>query len=516
MQSSAALTDETDIRARDITSHDVARGAGTTLLARLGAVIEVIAQPVYVWLFGLAGYGIYTALWAAVMLSQNIADMGMTAALQRTVPQAKTEREAVSALRAAFVMGVGSTLIVAILAILFAPQLALIFNAAKDDAGQISKFIQIFAWTLPLWAFVEIGTSALRARQVFGAEIRLRLFWEQIARLVTASSLWLAGFGTIALFYAHIASLILICGLCVRLLARSYDLSLLGAPPSSWRIWRESWLSGISVMPSNLVARLFSDAPTLVLNALLPGVAGANAGAQFALARKLSSVVQMIRLAFAYVLSPMASAAVTGGKAAVAPIYGFATRISLAVALPVSLVMIAGGPTLLQAIGGGMQSAEFALTLLLLARLGEAITGAAAPIQQVLSRYSSQYVGSVVGLSISLLLGIALMPAAGLTGMALAVAIGLVATSAVPVWQLHRQDGLQPFSTPFLTMAARALGISALGFALGLAVNLLPEAIALVLLLGVLLATLWSCCRWALPYGDRVALGSVAVRLRLI
>ena len=516
MQHKRALTDETALRAQEITSHDVARSAGTTLLARLGAVVEVVAQPIYVWLFGLASYGIYTALWAAVILAENIADMGMTAALQRTVPQAKTEREAVAALRAAVLLGVGPTLAVAVVADIFAPQLAQFFNAADQDAAQLTHFIQVFAWTLPLWAFVEIGTSALRARQVFGAEIRLRLFWEQIVRLLAAAGLWAAGFGTMALFYAHILSLILICGLCIRLLARNYDLSLLASGPSHQRVWRESWLAGISVMPANLVARLFSDAPTLALNALLPGAAGAIAGAQFALARKLSSVVQMIRLAFAYVLAPMASAVVNEGKAAVAPIYGFATRVSLAVALPVSLVMIAGGPTLLHAIGGGMQTAGLALTLLLLARLGEAITGTAAPIQQVLSRYSSQYVGSATGIGLALILGMALMPEAGLTGMALAVAIGLVATSSVPVWQLHRHDGLQPFGAPFGDMAVRSLAISGLGCALGFSVNLLPVPLALPLLLVVLLAGLWASCRWALPHADREALGSLATRLRLI
>ena len=57
MRRGRALTDEPEIRAQAITSHDVAKGAGTTLLARLGAVVEVVAQPVYVWLFGLASFG---------------------------------------------------------------------------------------------------------------------------------------------------------------------------------------------------------------------------------------------------------------------------------------------------------------------------------------------------------------------------------------------------------------------------------------------------------------------------
>ncbi|NCW79260.1 MAG: polysaccharide biosynthesis protein, partial [Oxalobacteraceae bacterium] len=194
------MTSEPDIRAREITSHDVARSAGTTLLARLGAIIEVIAQPIYVWLFGLASYGIYTALWAAVTLVETVADLGMTSALQRTVPQAKSEREAVAALRAALILGVTPPLILALLASLGAPLIAHAFNAADADAAKLVDFIRLFAWSLPLWAFIEVSTSALRARRVFGAEIRLRLFWEQVVRLIVASGFWLAGFGTLSLF----------------------------------------------------------------------------------------------------------------------------------------------------------------------------------------------------------------------------------------------------------------------------------------------------------------------------
>jgi O-antigen/teichoic acid export membrane protein len=337
-----------------------------------------------------------------------------------------------------------------------------------------------------------------------------------VVRLALAFAFYQGAPGTIALFYAHLASLLVICGLCIRLLARNYDLSLLASGPGERHIWRETWFAGLSVMPSNLVARMFSDAPTLALNAMLPGAQGAIAGAQFALARKVSSIVQTIRLAFAYVLSPLASAASTGGKEAVATIYGFATRVSLAVALPVSLVLIAVGPLVLRAIGRGMETATLALALLLLARLAEAVTGAASPIQQVVSRYSSQYLGSIMGIIVAFGVGALLLPNAGLTGMSLAVALGLVATSAVPVWQLHRQDGVQPFAAPFGSTMLRATFISLIAFALSLLINPLPIWLGLPILITVLLASLWLSCRYSLPLHDRESLGSLGRRLRLI
>ena len=42
----------------DITRGDVARGAGLAGFARAGALIEALAQPLFIWLFGLATYGL--------------------------------------------------------------------------------------------------------------------------------------------------------------------------------------------------------------------------------------------------------------------------------------------------------------------------------------------------------------------------------------------------------------------------------------------------------------------------
>ena len=165
-----------------VTSRHVAKGVGTTLLARIGGLIEVVSQPLYVWMFGLASFGLYTVLWAAINLFENIFDLGMTSAMQRTVPQARDDKEAARSLQAAIILGVGPNLLVAVMATIFAPQIAPFLNVAAKDQVLVVPAIQLFIWALPLWAFVEIATSALRARHLFGPEIRLRIVGEQIGR----------------------------------------------------------------------------------------------------------------------------------------------------------------------------------------------------------------------------------------------------------------------------------------------------------------------------------------------
>lgn len=499
-----------------VTSRDVARGAGTTLLARLGALLEVISQPVYVWMFGLATFGLYAVLWAAVNLVENIADLGMTSAMQRVVPKTRTEAEAVSALRASMLVGVLPCLLLAVIASLLAPSVAGLFNAAEADAAFLIHAIRVFAWALPLWAFVEIATSALRSRRVFGPEIRLRIFWEQLVRLGMAMILWLAGFSTMALFYAHLASLAITGLLCVRLLSRHFDLSLLFSGRILDPIFHQSWQAGLAVLPANAVARMFGDGPPLALNALLPGSSGAVAGGLYVIARKVSSLVQIVRTAFAYVLAPLAAHAGEERRDDVSGIYGFATRVSVAVALPIGLVLSAIAPAILDLFGAEAKPALTAVVILIIVRTAEAVMGAATPIQQVLSRLHHQLLPSLVGLGLTILAVLALGPSIGLTGMAASVGLGVLVAAAMPVVQLINHDRLHPFAPPFARTLFIAAVLSAIGFACGQTAMAAPIAAQLPLGLVILLATLWLSARLALSEPDRMALGRTGRLLRLV
>lgn len=506
--------DETAQERQAITPRDLAKGTGTTLLARLGAVIEVVTQPLYVWLFGLAGYGLYAVLWAAINLIENIADLGMTSALQRTVPKAATMAEQVGSLRSALLFGVTPCVLIALGASLTAPRVATLINAAAADAVFLTDAIRVFAWALPIWAFVEIATSALRAKRVFGAEIRLRLVWEQAIRAVLAVALYAAGFGIMAIFIAHLASLIIVSGLCLRLLAQHYDLRLLfRAAPRT--VASDTLRAGLAALPANTVSRLFGDGPPIILNAWLPGSAGAVAAGLYTIARKVSSIVQLVRTAFSYVLAPLAAAASIGEAREVRDIYSFATRLSVALALPLAAVLAAAGPQVLTLFGPQAMAAYPALVLLIVARAAEAIAGSAAPIQQVTRSYWSQQMGSVAGLVVAAAIAFATMPEGGVAGMSLAVAAGFVVASLIPIAQLWAEDGLHPFDPPFARGLVAALIIASAAIVATRAVITAPPALAWPGIILMLMVTLWASCRFALPDYDRAALGRIGRRLKL-
>lgn len=499
-----------------VTSRDLAKGLGTTLIARMGGVIDVISQPLYVWLFGLASYGLYAVLWATINLVENIADLGMTSSLQRVVPQAKDSRAAVRALRSALLLGVLPCLIVAAIASFFAPHIAPMFNVAPADQPVLIDSIRLFAWALPLWAFVEISTSALRAARVFGAEIRLRIFWEQIIRIILAVMFYVLGFGIMGLLIAHLVSLSLISLLSIRLLARHYDLRNFFNGPLIDPVFLETFRAGLAILPNNILGRLFGDAPPIVLNALIPGAGGATAAALYTIARKISSIVQLVRQSFGYVLAPLASLAARGDKQQVVPLYSFATRLIFALAVPLGCAMAAGGNAFLGLFGNGADAAHGALVILILARAVEAIFGSAVSIQQVVGGYRAQVIASSIGFTITALIGWPLVTRFGLTGMALATGIGFVVTSLIPLLQLRRYEDIHPMGHPFPRVAATALAISAPGCALAFfAARLQPPVLQLPFVIAITLATIWVSCRFALPSADRLALGKTGRKLRL-
>lgn len=507
-----------------ITDRHVARGLGTTLLARLGAVVEVVAQPLYVAMFGLAGFGLYAVLWAAVNLAENIFDMGMTSALQRVVPQAHSKAEELGALKAAFVGGIGPCMAMALVATVASPWLASFINVAAADQYLVAPAIALFAWALPLWAFVEIATSALRAKQLFGAEIRLRIFWEQIIRLGIAAALWAAGFGLWGLLIGHMVSLAITAALAVRLLGRHYALRALWATPMR-PMWGLTLGAGLSVLPANIVARLFGDAPPLILNALIPGAGGASAAALFVIIRKISSIVQLVRTAFAYVLAPVASLAAKHDMAQVSAIYGFATRLSASVALPLALTMAGASLALMGAFGeSGNKPATLALWSMLVARGLEASIGSALPILQVTARYRDQLWASLLGIAVAATLfgGWTMGGRAGdpLVLMTWAIIAGILVAAIVPIFQLRRLVGIHvPFASLMRGLAVGGvLGIAGMVLTWLSQIYLWPIGgwpVALAVMLSIALPLCWTSVR-LLPRADREALGSVGRALRLV
>jgi O-antigen/teichoic acid export membrane protein len=498
-----------------VSKSDVAKGAGLAAVARLGALIEVIAQPAYTWMFGLAGYGVYVVLWAAVNILANVLDMAFGQALQRIVPATANDEEQHGAVRFALSLSTGLGVVAALAITLAAPWLAGLVAAAPEDAEALPHAIAIFAWSLPLWIFVETATAAARAKRAFGPEIRLRIFWEQVARLLFATGFYFAGMGVEGLLLGHLASLAMTAWLAWKLLARYYDPALLLRAPLPPALRRHVTATGLAMLPPALARRAYNDLPPILLNAMIPGSGGAVAAGLFGIARKIASIPLIVRQSFLYVLAPLASEQGASDRSGIAPLYSFATHISLLLAVPLAAFLILIAPDMLTGFAPGSEAALSVLVVLLLARAAEAAFGPATPIIEMIGHKGLPLFNSLVGLVLWLGLGLWLVPQYGAYGMALAVSVAVVATALLAVAELVVSDRLSPFTSGFWRAAiAAAVCIAALWGA-GELLAPFGQRIRALSLLVLFWPMLWLTLRFGLEAADKAALGKFAVRLRL-
>jgi len=495
-----------------VTRGEVARGAGLAGLSRAGALIEALAQPLYIWLFGLAGYGIYVVLWAAISLLTNLFDLSMTSALQRVVPT-RSEDEAHGAVRLALLATVLPAAAVALVVALNAEAVAGLFSVAPEDAAQLPRAIALFVWALPIWTFIEVATSAARARRAFGPEIRLRIFWEQLARIGFALLFFGIGFQSSGLMAAHLSSLALTALLCIPLLGRYYDLRRLAAARIPFELARTLLLSGLALLPANLSRRALIDAPPLAINLMLPGAAGAAAAGLFEIARKLSTVPYIVRQSFQYVLAPLTSAQAHVDRSQIAPLYHFASRVSTALVVPLAGLLVFTGPDILSVYRREAEAALPLLAILASARALEAIVGPAGTLVEMIGHRALPLLNSAIAIALWAVLAAWLVPRDGAWGMAIAVSVAILVSTYAAAVELRISDRLSPFDRKLFQGLGIALGGVALmalwssqaGGPLRFAGNMM-----------VWTATSWLALRYGLTREDRLALGGLSRRLRLV
>ncbi|MDO6415111.1 polysaccharide biosynthesis protein [Sphingomonas sp. BIUV-7] len=492
-----------------------AKGAGTVALSRLGAVVEVVSQPAYTWMFGLPTYGLYMVLWSLVNLVENIFDLGVTSGLQRILPACRAPEERARAVRAALILGILPNFVIGALACLFAPQIAALLNVAAQDSAKLVTGIRLFAWALPLWATIEVATSAVRANHAFGPEVRVRLMWEQLARLIAAVLLWAAGIDTLGLLLAHLISLAFTAGSALRLLNRYVPLRDVVAHRAGRAMNRDMLLAGLSVLPANILARTFSDLATIIANLLAPGAAGASAAGLYAIARKVSSIPQIVRQTFGYVLGPIAAAAQRGDRSTLQALYDFAVRLSLLLAVPTCVALAAAGPAILGSFAHGAEAGLPILIILVTARGIEAAVGPASSIQQVIGRRVLPLQNSLVAVIAAA--AVLAATAGRWPGLAVALAVGTgqVVVAALSIGQLSREEGLVAFAPPFLRTLGLAIGASAAIIVVALITARAPLEIGGIATFLAWMGALWLALRLGLADSDKRALGKTARRLNL-
>jgi O-antigen/teichoic acid export membrane protein len=492
----------------------VAGGAGLAFLGRLGALIEAVSVVVFSWAYGAETFGLFAVLWSYVKVSTAISDAAMTTTLQRFVPKASKANESIavgfalklSFIAACFFAGLGT---------LFAPKIASFINVAADDQAHLMNVIRIYVWVLPFWTLVEVGTAAVRAKRTFGPEIKVRIFYEQGLRLIAAVAFFFAGLQTYGLFLAHLLSVILAGLLALRLIANSYDIRAVLAAPLSGPLQKQMRQYGFSVMPSNLIKKLFSEFPVMILNFMLPGAAGAAAGGYYSIARKIASALQVVRLAFEYVMAPLAAEKDGRGETQnLRDMYAFATRMSICLALPFGAALFAARGDILSALDPSFQAAAGAIAILVTGRVIEAASGPSFAMIEMLGNRFLPPLNGLIGLITFISLAWFLIPDYGVSGAAIAAATGLNVTAYLALIQVSTLYKLFPYNHDALKPVVISTMCAAGLVCFAVYGPKLPSPIGLITAIVGLIVALVILVRYGLKKSDTQVLGKPARWLR--
>ena len=485
-------------------------------IGRMGAFIEAISVVAFGWAYGEMTFGLFAVLWSYIKVMTAITDSAMTTGLQRFVPKASRSDAnlmAGFALKFSFLLGV----IFASLMAFFADTLAGYINASDADKVHLATIIKLYAWTLPFWTVVEVSTASIRAKRTFGPEIKVRIFYEQGIRLVAGLSFAAIGFMSYGLFLAHLLSVIIAAILGLRLISKHYDFSEVISAPLISAINSELLSYGLSVMPANVIKKLFSELPVMMLNQLLPGAAGAAASGYYAIARKLASVLQVIRLTFEYVMAPLAAESHgKGDRLALVSMYQFSTRLSVCFALPLCMALLIARQDILAIMKPEFIAASGAIAILCLGRAIESASGPSSAIIEMLGHRLLPIFNGLCGMAVLCILSYYLVDDYGVTGAALAATAGINTTAWLSLLQSLIVYKLNPYSHALIKPLALSLVIS-LGIGYGLSghyITLSPPMNFVAALVSLLLALL-VIIRYGLDSSDAKALGKMGIKLNV-
>ncbi len=449
------------------------RGARLALMGRAGALVEVLSLFLFAQMYGSETYGLFLVLWFIVQTLSIFSDFGMTLALQRFVPADEDKVNAGRILKYALSISLGISCVVALIMTLSAPALASLLNANERDSLQLVGIIRIYAWAIPVWCLIDVTTAAIRARRVFGPEIKVRVFYEQGFRLLFGVVFYYLGYLSYGLFISHLIGLIFTAGFALRLIDRYYGLyHLFTKTGRDKALVRQMLTFASSMVLPNLARKWHSGLPLLVLNIMIPGAQGAEAAGIYGVARKLASFINVFRESLEYVLAPLASEKNSShDKGSLLSMFQLATRLSVSLVIPAATLIIFYRSELMRQSGSEFLAGSLAVMILASGRMFEAASGPCTSILAMIGKYRLPLINAIIGISLTATLAIWLVPqpelfgggiAGHMAGAALAAVIGINATSILAHLEVRFLHDLQPYSRSILQPWFVSILISAL------------------------------------------------------
>lgn len=295
------------------------------------------------------------------------------------------------------------------------------------------------ATLVPFSAVIGWLSSLVRtANRIFAAQ-----FYDQVLRplllIAALGAMVLLGRG-VGAAQAMLATAATV-GIAMIALAIHAKASFAGLPPSKASFQhRGEWLSVSWVLFLTAAVQELLNQVDIILLGIL---SDATQAAHFAAAWRLASLLPFGLVAIATVSGPLiASAHHRQDMGELARIARLNARFSILFAIVLAAVLIAGGRWVLGLFGPGFVVAYPALLILLVGGLVNSFTGSVGYLLIMTGRQRAALAALALGLGISMIANLLLIPRFGATGAAVASALALSAWNLAMAFHVRRETGI--------------------------------------------------------------------------
>ena len=386
-------------------------GLGVRLGARL--LFLVVAGQLY----GAELFGAFALAVAAIELAVAIGGLGMKKLIFRELDE-RGERTADHVLADAVLL-----VSVASLALAAAVTAAIMLLPGTLVSANTERALMMLAPMIAGQALLDLLLAATRWKHLIRYEVAGRSIVEPWTALAAAVGAWYAGYGESGLLIAYWAGTLAALVFAAAGVRRCFG----RFSPSAWQVRGRR----IAAMGRAALSNTATDALSgffVRLDLYLVGILmGERAAGVYAMARQLAMPVRQVRQGFDGLLTPMVAKTLHARGAETASLaIASATRLILALQVPLLIALCAVGRPLLHWLGPEFVAGWLAAVLLTLA---ETVQGAYG-IGELMFVYRRPRLGLQVngaGLLIALAASVALIPLWGIDGAAAAVLIAYCA-----------------------------------------------------------------------------------------
>jgi O-antigen/teichoic acid export membrane protein len=481
----------------------VAAGAGVLLPATLiGTVLLLLHDMLVNGNLSTAEYGLYATSKRVLQIGFLLGFLGLENAVVRFVSQSKGRNDPAGvrgAWRKAQAWSLGASAVLAALLVLFANPIAGLFDSGDTHTSLLPWALRILAICLPLAAIRMMSTSASQG---------LLVMWPKALILQVA---W-PSFNILGVYWFTIRG-----GHGIEGVLWAYDLSMLvGALLGLWSLRRISGDLFSPKQPGRMPSRtLWAFAAPLWIYTIVNGIyawldqlvlasmAGMEMAGIYAPVAILAPLFPIGLMALNGIFAPViASLYARGERKELERVYKVVARWSLTLGLPLCVGALVAPEAVIGIWPSGRVEAVVALQVMA-AGLVFPIAVGSVNYMLIMSGHQRHVLwNGIPGIFVNLGLAVWLIPDLGITGAAIANVGALIFISAVAAVQVWILLGMHPFSKGMIFPLLASVPAAAGGWWMNFHIGDSLTGVAVVAIVGVVIATLFGICLAILGFDE--------------